>query len=139
MLSADLFRERRSQLAKVVLLLCGCYFALAFAGQAWKARGLSEVLAAEEATLLQQKLEVAQLEARLEYLSGPEYDLYVERTAREKLGMARKGDVTLFVVPEAGAPSRESSTPLPELEPKVESRPAERLPTWKQWLKVFFP
>ncbi len=139
MLSADLFRDRRSQLAKVVLLLCGCYFALAFAGQAWKARGLAETLAAEKAVLAQQELEKAKLQERLDYLSGPGYDVYVERTAREKLGMAKKGDVALFVVPDSSAPSRRISMPLPAIAPATRTEPQPQLPVWKQWIEVFFP
>lgn len=138
MLSADLFRDRRSQLAKVVLLMCGVYFALAFAGQAWKAKGLAESLSVEEARLQEQTLTTDELRARLELLSGKGYDTYVERTAREKLSMARPGERAVFVVPDENAPTRAPSIPLP-LEPAQPVIATPKEPIWRQWVSVFFP
>lgn len=138
MLSADLFRERRSQLAKVVLLLCAVYFALAFAGQAWKAKALGETLLVEQAGLQKQQATNEELRARLEFLNGPGYDVYVEKMAREKLGFARPGDHTLFVVPDQQAPGHESGSPLVRAEPQpVVATPQQ--PVWRQWARVFFP
>ncbi len=138
MLNADLFRDRRSQLSKVVLLLCGFYFALAFAGQAWKAKGLGEMLAAEQAKLDSLEAQNAKLENRLSFLQGKGYDAYVEGVARSKLGMVKKGDKALFVVPDPKAPSREAKAPLPA---GTETTPRQSLPepTWEQWVHVFFP
>lgn len=138
MLNADLFRDRRSQLAKVVLLMCGCYFALAFAGQAWKAQGLDEALDAERAKLSQQEAINRRLQARLNFLNGPGYDAYAERVAREKLGLAKEGDVTLFVVPDVEAPSRRPQPPLPGKARTPAPQPAPS-PVWRQWAEVFFP
>lgn len=139
MLSADVFRDHRSQLAKVVLLLCGVYFALAFASQAWKAKSLGETLLQEQRALSVQQAENTGLEARLSYLNGPGYPVYVERTARAKLSMAKPGDVPLFVVPDPNAPSREPETPLPASDTAslMESDPV--LPVWRQWVAIFFP
>lgn len=138
MLNAELFRDRRSQLAKVVLLMCGCYFALAFAGQAWKAKGLGETLAVERAELASQERVNQRLQARLGFLSGPGYAAYVERTARAQLGMAKPGDVSLFVVPDPHAPTREPVAALPPMEIQAPPAPVHE-PAWRQWLAVFFP
>lgn len=138
MLNAALFRDHRSQLAKLVLLMCGLYFALAFTGQAWKARGLGERLAAERATLAEQQAANARLQARVDFLNGPGYEEYVERTAREQLGMAKPGDVSLFIVPDSNAPKVEPSVPLPE-QVKKAAPPAPAQPVWRQWVAIFFP
>jgi len=137
-LNAALFRDHRSQLAKLVLLMCGLYFALAFTGQAWKARGLGERLAAERAVLAEQQAVNARLQARVDFLNGPGYEKYVERTARDQLGMTKPGDVSLFIVPDANAPKVEPSVPLPHRERKpVAAAPAQ--PVWRQWVAIFLP
>ena len=138
MLSADLFRDRRSQLAKIVLLMCGFYFAIAFAGQAWKAKSLGETLAVEQARLERQEATNRELQARLDFLNGKGYDAYVERVAREKLGMVKPGDRAVFVVPDKNAPSREPKAPLP---PEPSDLPVESpaQPVWRQWVSIFFP
>ncbi len=137
MLNADLFRDRRSQLAKVVLLMCGCYFALAFAGQAWKAKGLGETLQLEQAKLVSQEKTNRQLQARLDFLNGPGYEAYVENVARAQLGMAKPGDISLFVVPDPRAPGQDKA-PLPPLELGSTTGTVPE-PVWRQWLAVFFP
>lgn len=139
LLSADVFRDHRSQLAKVVLLMCGVYFALAFASQAWKAKGLGETLAQEQHTLAVQQAENSKLEARLSYLNGPGYPVYVERTARAELSMAKPGDVPLFVVPDPNAPNREPESPLPASDTAALAEPDPVLPIWRQWVSIFFP
>ena len=138
MLNADLFRDRRSQLAKVVLLVCGFYFGLAFAGQAWKARGLAQTLAAEEGKLARQEATNAALRVRLEVLEGPGYEAYAEGVARSQLGMVKPGDRAVFVVPDEDAPSRGVTAPLPP----ARTQPAaarEPDPVWRQWVRLFFP
>lgn len=137
MLSAELFRDRRSQLAKVVLLLCGVYFALAFAGQAWKAKGLSETLAEERAALARQEAATEKLRERLAFLNGPGYDAYVERVARSELGFIRPGDRAVFVVPRPKAAPVVPEAPLRESDPAPAAEP--RVPAWKQWAEVFLP
>lgn len=137
MLNADLFRDRRSQLAKVVLVLCGLYFAVAFAGQAWRAKELTATLDAERAKLAEHHQVNRELEVRAAYLRGPGYAVYAERTARTKLGMVKPADTPLFVVPDRTAPVERPETPLPVAEPKPAPTPAR--PTWRQWLEVFAP
>lgn len=137
-MNADLFRDRRSQLARIVLLLCGFYFALAFAGQAWKARALSETLAAEQARLQAQEATNAELQARLDRLNGKEYAIFAEQTARKHLGMIKPGDKAVFVVPDPDAPSVEPSAPL-QPDPSAAPAPEQEQPVWRQWVSVFFP
>ncbi len=139
MLNADVIREHRSLLARVVVFLCGCYFVLAVAGQAWKARELSLTLAQEQQTLVRMNDSNARLEERLAYLNGKGYDAYVERTAREKLGLVRTGDTAVFVVPDMNAPQAPTRPALKSAVAPPATAPREPLPVWRQWLEVYFP
>lgn len=138
MFSAELFRERRSQLAKIVLLLCGAYFAVAFAGQAWKAKTLGETLGRERAVLARQEAQNRALEARLRYLRGKGYAAYAERVAREDLQMAKPGDHYVFVVPQEVKATAAQPIALPVQKERPAPPPPPR-PVWRQWLEVFFP
>jgi cell division protein FtsB len=123
----------------VVLVLCGLYFAVAFAGQAWKAKTLGETLSAERATLRTQQATNAELQTRLDGLTGSAYDTYAERVAREKLGMVKPGDRAVLVVPDPKAPSlAEEPAPLPADLSAPQAAPPPQ-PVWRQWVAVFFP
>lgn len=138
MLNADLFRDRRSQLAKIILLLCGVYFAIAFTGQAWKAKTLNDTLIVEQAKLHKQQAYNEQLQAKVDFLKDKGFSAYAERAARDKLHMARPGDHYVFVVPHKVAATPSDSVALPKTAaPPPQQQVPE--PVWKQWLSVFFP
>ena len=135
LLNLDLIRDRRSQIARLVLLLCAAYFALAFVAQAWKARNLNQVLVQERAKLEQQEARNRELQEQLEMLSGKEYSVYVERVAREKLGMVKPGDIPVFVVPNPQAPKRQQKV-LTAGEEQTGTNRQSDISVWRQWISV---
>lgn len=90
----------------------------------------------QEAKALQQHIDQLQkdnrqLSQKLDYYKS---DQYIEKVAREELGLVRPGDVPVIVVsPDSTSqPSLEAPTPTPAATPA--GPPA---PTWQRWLSVF--
>ena len=71
------------------------------------------------------KAENERLKAAMDEAETPEY---VEKIARNKLGMAREGE-TVVLIDESQRPANP--------EQKNQKKPAE-VPAWKQWWKLFF-
>lgn len=65
--------------------------------------------------------ENAELLRRLQEAQTPEF---VERQAREKLGLVKKGEIIVLV-----------PKPIPATAP---GEPADQLPNWKKWWGLFF-
>lgn len=75
--------------------------------------------------------ELKQEQARLLSLREKvESEEFVEREAREKLGLAKPGEVVVVLPPEET---------LRRLAPKIEENDSpEKLPIWKRWVRMFF-
>lgn len=125
----------RSLLALLVLL--SGWLLVNFVRMAWIEHQL------EQASAQQQALNEAQRQRNLELAGEAAYresDVYVERAAREKLGMAREGETVLLptvVLPSPG-PTPQPTPPLP---PQASPEPfaAETLPNYRRWWQAFFP
>ena len=61
-----------------------------------------------------------ELKKRLAEMQSP---AYLEKIAREKLGLAKKGEVVVI---------------LPPYQPPSPPAGGENLPNWKKWLRLFF-
>ena len=91
----------------------------------------------QQAMALQQHIDQLQkdnreLSQKLEYYKS---DQYIEKVAREELGLMRPGEIPVIVVPANGTPQPSlvvTSTPTPA--PTLTAPPA---PTWRRWLSVF--
>lgn len=71
-------------------------------------------------TLSFQKQENQKLKSELSYSKTSEF---IEREARDKLFMVKKGEQRVLI---------------PKESEKLEAEKKEKLPNWKQWLKLFF-
>lgn len=71
----------------------------------------------------------AELRRQVEYLQSPEY---VERVAREQLGLVMPGDIPLVLV----SPSVNEVPPEPA--PSVPKAPPKSLPNWERWWQFLF-
>lgn len=91
----------------------------------------------QEATALQQHInqlqkDNRQLSQKLDYYKS---DQYIEKVAREELGLMRPGEIPVIVVPADGTPQPSLvalPTPTPAPTPVVPPSP-----TWRRWLSVF--
>lgn len=70
-----------------------------------------------------------ELRRQTEYLQSPEY---VERVAREQLGLVRPDDIALVLV----SPSVREVPP--EAPPVPSKAPSKTLPNWERWWSFFF-
>lgn len=75
--------------------------------------------------------ELEEEQARLlEVKEGVESEEFIEREAREKLGLAKPGETVVVLPPE---------DVLLRLAPKIEEETfIESLPIWKRWARMFF-
>lgn len=91
----------------------------------------------EEARALERRIDDLRKENRrlaeeLEYLRS---DQYIEKVAREELGLVRPGDVAVAaIVPEDGRSASLLPTPTPSPTPVPEK---QDVPNWQRWLSIF--
>lgn len=86
----------------------------------WQKR---DVIREREETLAKIEAENEALKKRLALSQSPDY---IEREAREKLGLTRPGESVVLM-----PPATEAAKLLEELLPKP-------LPNWRQWWRLFF-
>lgn len=118
---------RLGMLAVGALLLgLSIYFVFQFVSLVWQGKQQEHEIARGQTAIALQEQENQRLKGELEYA---ESDAYVEKTAREQLGMAREGEVIL--IPELVV---RTQTSLPAAMPPAE-RPAQAGGSnWRRWL-----
>lgn len=84
----------------------------------WQKQG---IVAERRAVLEAEQSKHAQLEAKLREATGA---AFIERQAREKLGLVKEGETVVIMDKSSGASRSAEAT--------------EILPLWKQWWKLFF-
>lgn len=101
-------------------------------GKAVQGYEMRQEARAVERRIEQLKRENHRLSQELEYLRS---DQYIEKVAREDLGLVRPGDVAVAVIlPE----DRRASALLPTPTPSPTPSPAEsNIPIWQRWLSLF--
>jgi cell division protein DivIC len=107
----------------VALAACGMLL-LAFGGAYWDGYQLrrdAARLARERDDL---RLQNAQLREEIRLLNTPEY---LERLAREQLGLVRRGEIAIILV-------RATPAPSPEAVPSPRPEPEEQAPWWSRLL-----
>ena len=139
--------------ARVVWLGLGVAV-IAFVGlfiwQAFRIRDARVRHDAETAQLAALQARNDKLQLQLDYLKGPNYGQYVERVAREALGMVKPGetqillaDPTLPSTVNAPAPTPSAAQIIGNLPdttapPMPQASPPQIRPAWQQWLDLFF-
>ncbi len=91
----------------------------------------------QEARAVERRIEELKRENRrmaqeLEYYLSDEY---IEKLAREELGLVRPGDVAVVIVPSdsrTSPPSMQIPTPVPTATPAT-----REIPTWQRWMSLF--
>ncbi len=81
-----------------------------------------DVIKEREAALLRVEAENAKLKSELNQVQSPEF---IERQAREKLGLVKEGEAVVFLPQSSESGSLEAQTD-------------GNLPNWKEWWKLFF-
>ena len=82
-----------------------------------------DIVGGRQSTLSRLEEENQKLSQKLKDAQSPSY---VERIAREKLGLIKEGEA-IVLVPKTQSPAGEGDQPT-----------TEELPNWKKWWKLFF-
>jgi cell division protein FtsB len=109
-----------------ITLITAC--ALIIAGQIQSVADLAgrkSLLTRRETELAELKKEQSRLKKQALDVETPEF---IEREARDKLGMGRDGETIVLM------PSPALDTPATV----VEAAPDDTLPTWQRWVRLFF-
>jgi cell division protein FtsL len=112
------------QILLLLVLTVALYFGAAFSGQLITARQIDRQLGSISADIDRLQADNDRLKAQVAEASS---DAYIERQARDRLGLVRQGD-TPVVVSNVPTP-----TPLP---PKPAPSPKAH---WQNWHDAFFP
>ena len=138
-----------TQLVVILLMVGMVAFVAVFIWQSFQIKKM-------EGDYQQKKTELAAIQERndrlqehLDFYNSPGYMLYVEKVAREALGMAKPGETVILTVPDkAGPPSPASITdpaqaitktdPNAKTTPNVLTPPPIKRPSWQNWFGFFF-
>lgn len=88
----------------------------------------TSLISQEEERLAKVKLENEELKQQLAQIQTPEY---IEQQAREKLGLAREGEIVIILPPSPYSQSEKNQLP-----PKENLKEKEEKPIWQQWLNL---
>jgi cell division protein FtsL len=102
-----------------------CYFTFSLVRSIISTYGVSNKVLEAEKQLVEVKKKNEILKRQLETVQTDEY---IEKEAREKLGMAREGD-TILIMPKV--------TPQAQSE-EVQIVSGKSLANWEKWLQLFF-
>ena len=116
-------------MAFIGLILAG-YFIVGFARVAVMAHQLKNEKAQLQAEVAAIDRDIAELEAKKEYVQSDEY---VERAAREELKMSREGDQVFAPVFETS----ENKSDLSQAELREPAAPVSKEP-WQAWFELLF-
>jgi cell division protein DivIC len=108
----------------VVALAASCVLLLAFGGAYWDGYQLRRDAARLARERDELRLQNAQLREEIRLLNTPEY---LERLAREQLGLVRRGEIAIILV-------RATPAPFPEAVPSPGPEPEEQAPWWSRLL-----
>lgn len=112
------------QILLLLVLTVALYFGVAFSGQLITSQQIDRQVASISADIDRLQTENARLKAAVAESSG---DAFVEREARERLGLIRSGDVPVVIT---NVPTPAPAPPKPAPIPKAH---------WQNWRDTFFP
>jgi cell division protein DivIC len=87
-----------SKLMLIALLLVLLTFVGLFVMQSFRIRDMQAQYETAQAGLRQVQDRNAKLQDHLDFYNGPEYALYIEKVARESLGMAKPGETVILPI-----------------------------------------
>jgi len=116
-----------------IVVAAGVLFVLVVVGgKAVQSYEMRQEARAVERRIEDLKKENQRMSRELEYYRSDEY---IEKVAREELGLVRPGDVAVVIVPPndgVASPSTLLPTPTPTATPHRGD-----IPTWQRWLSLF--
>lgn len=131
-------RKLSSQLMVALLVLALVGFLGLFLWQSLQIQKMQGDYDKKKAEIDQLKDRNAGLQEHLDFYKGPGYLLYVEKVAREALGLVKPGETLVLTVPDNGVAG--SPTASQNGSPTANSPPTDnkKKPNWQNWLDFFF-
>lgn len=124
----------------LALLVAAAAFVALFIYQSLRIRDMQTQYQAAQADFQKLQDRNDKLKQHLDFYSGPAYMLYVEKVARESLGMAKPGETVVLPITDAGG-TLQSSAVANTNSPSVSITTAQAPPhksNWQNWLGFFF-
>lgn len=122
----DIIKEKLSNYSKYLLILGVIIVAISLVRNIIRAINIKDRIKAEEAKVEVLRKEKEELEKKV---VEAESDAYIEKQLRDKLGLAKEGEIVLIL------PEDEILRKIaPVIQEEVDFLPD---PTWKKWLKLF--
>lgn len=131
-------RKLSSQLMVALLVVALVGFLGLFLWQSLQIQKMQGDYEKKKAEIDQLKDRNAGLQEHLDFYKGPGYLLYVEKVAREALGLVKPGETLVLPVPDtgvAGSPAGAQSGPAMANAPPTDNK---KKPNWQNWLDFFF-
>jgi cell division protein FtsB len=105
-----------------LIILFGLYLIVSFSRDIWGLLNKTKEIDKEQQKLEDLKADNVNLKQQLEYVKS---DAFVEKEARDKLGMAKDGEAVVLM------PENVSKTSEDQIQ-------QEEAPNWKKWWQLFF-
>ncbi len=111
----------RNKLINLIILILGLFLIVNLTRSIWELLGAGDRIKEAEEKVAQLRLKNDELKKRFSEVQSP---AYLEKIAREKLGLAKEGEVVVILPPYQPAPAPQESQ--------------ENLPNWQKWWNLFF-
>ena len=109
----------RNRLITTIILISGLYLTFTISKSTYTLWQKAERVKEAQKKMVEAEKRNEELRQKLEFSQSPEF---VEREARDKLGLVKPGETVVII------PPFEAS----------QAAVVENLPNWKKWLKLFF-
>lgn len=116
---------KKDRFISSVLLVLGLYLIVSLSRNIFSLIKKGEEIKRESLKVEKLRAENEELKGQLEYASSPEF---IEKEAREKLGLAKEGEQVVVL------PENVEEIVLD----KEKDKGKEELPNWKRWYRLFF-
>jgi cell division protein FtsB len=124
-----------SRLFTAILIIAAIIFVAIFVIQSIRIRDMQSQYDHKKAEFALIEERNQRLKEHLDFLNSPGYMLFVEKVAREKLGLAKPDETVILPVytEPTTAPATGQNQPKPQAPPPQQTKPA-----WQAWLGFFF-
>lgn len=133
-------KKLSSQLLLVLLIVAIVAFVGMFIWQSIQIKDMQAKFQQKQTELAAVVERNDRLQEHLDFYNSPGYMLYVEKVAREALGLAKPGETVVLAVPDtnSASPSSASNPTGKDNAGATPNQPTLKKPSWQNWLGFFF-
>ena len=133
-------KKLSSQLLLVLLIVAIVAFVGMFIWQSIQIKDMQAKFQQKQTELAAVVERNDRLQEHLDFYNSPGYMLYVEKVAREALGLAKPGETVVLAVPDtnSASPSSASNPTGKDTAGATPNQSTPKKPSWQNWLGFFF-